>query len=453
MHRPNSSPARFPECFSSRGMTTSRIVPGSMVLRMTITGAPAWFASVRPICSHTRLMYLRSMPPFDRLGVPTQTNTRSLMRTASATSLVARSRPRPTCSSMISGRSFSMIGERPELMRSTLVFSGSTPMISWPSFARQAADTAPTYPSPRTQIFIAARMREIPLADPRTRPEKRSPTGQRRLVRTVLRISGIEAAPEGAHPLLGSSVGEGVGHHPALHLLLQPIVADGVRRGERLLEVARAELPHRARVVSPHAGIAIGLQLVAHRSLGGFRPGRAGQLLHVVPDLVRDHVGLGEVARRAKARLQLPVEGKVDVELLVAGAVERPHRRLADAAGRAHLALVEHQRRGPVLRARALEDGAPDVLGAAEHLRDELAHVVRRRALGGRPAFLLRGDLLPDLDRRSRIEAEQIGDDRHGDAADAEPAADHADAAAVLDVRARALVTEFHAPALQLPYR
>jgi hypothetical protein len=54
-----------------------------------------------------------------------------------------------------SGFAFSMIGERPSLMRSTLVRSGSTPMTSWPSFANRPADTAPTYPRPNTQIFIA----------------------------------------------------------------------------------------------------------------------------------------------------------------------------------------------------------------------------------------------------------------------------------------------------------
>src|SRR5436190_5079384 len=161
MHRPNSSPAFLPENFSRIGVTTSRIVPGSMVLRMTITGAPGWVASVRPICSQTRLMYLRSMPPFGWLGLPTQTNARSVWRTASPTSVEARRRPAATCSAMISPRSFSMIGERPELIRSTLVFSGSTPRTSCPSLARHPADTAPTYPSPRTQTFIGARMREF----------------------------------------------------------------------------------------------------------------------------------------------------------------------------------------------------------------------------------------------------------------------------------------------------
>ena len=43
-------------------------------------------------------------------------------------------------------------------------------------------------------------------------------------------------------------------------------------------------------------------------------------------DLVRDDVRLREVAGRAEALVQLPVETEVDVELVVAWTVERPDR-------------------------------------------------------------------------------------------------------------------------------
>src|SRR5258706_13981069 len=52
--------------------------------------------------------------------------------------------------------SFSMMGVLPALMRSTFLCSGSTPMMSWPSWARQPAETAPTYPRPSTLILITA---------------------------------------------------------------------------------------------------------------------------------------------------------------------------------------------------------------------------------------------------------------------------------------------------------
>ena len=49
-----------------------------------------------------------------------------------------------------------------------------------------------------------------------------------------------------------------------------------------------------------------------------------------MPDLVRDDVGLGEVARRAEALIELLEEREVEIDLAVGGAVERPHRRLAE---------------------------------------------------------------------------------------------------------------------------
>src|SRR5438067_554269 len=57
-------------------------------------------------------------------------------------------------------------------------------------------------------------------------------------------------------------------------------------------------------------------------------------------DLVRDDVRLREVTWRLEAVLQVAIEGKVDVELLVVRAVERPHGRLSHAAGRAHHAAA-----------------------------------------------------------------------------------------------------------------
>ena len=62
----------------------------------------------------------------------------------------------------------------------------------------------------------------------------------------------------------------------------------------------------------------------------------AEQRLHVMADLVGDHVGLREVAGRAEAIAQVAVEVEIDVDLLVGRAVERTHRRLRRAAGRAH---------------------------------------------------------------------------------------------------------------------
>ena len=51
---------------------------------------------------------------------------------------------------------------------------------------------------------------------------------------------------------------------------------------------------------------------------------RAFEVLDVVADLVRDDIGLGEVARRLEAARQLVEEGRVDVDRLVVGAIEGP---------------------------------------------------------------------------------------------------------------------------------
>ena len=52
----------------------------------------------------------------------------------------------------------------------------------------------------------------------------------------------------------------------------------------------------------------------------------------MVSDFVRQHVRLGEVARRAEPLLELTVEAQVDVDLARGRAVERPCRRPCDSA-------------------------------------------------------------------------------------------------------------------------
>src|SRR5688572_19899506 len=167
----------------------------------------------------------------------------------------------------------------------------------------------------------------------------------------ALRVAGVEAAPEPALALLGAAVREGLRHHAPLALLLQAVVADRRRGGQRLLDVAGLELVHRAGVVSPHAGVAVGLQFHAYRQVvllrrrgspaRGFHPAEAAaEVLYVMRDLVGDDIGLSEIARGSKALLQVAEKPEVDVQLLVARTIERPHCRLSHAAGGAHLSLV-----------------------------------------------------------------------------------------------------------------
>src|SRR5258708_35021945 len=86
---PKSTPAFFPDSCSRIGTTTSAVVPGSTVLRMTTTWQALLCVSAAPISADTRRTYVRSGPPLAWLRAPTQTSEILVRATASATSVVA----------------------------------------------------------------------------------------------------------------------------------------------------------------------------------------------------------------------------------------------------------------------------------------------------------------------------------------------------------------------------
>src|SRR5262249_16782181 len=96
-----------------------------------------------------------SMPPFRRLGVPTQISETSESPMAWSLDVVARRRPLPTTSRSSSASPGSTIGEVAALIIATFSAFTSTPATVWPAFARQAAVTHPTYPRPNTLTRIA----------------------------------------------------------------------------------------------------------------------------------------------------------------------------------------------------------------------------------------------------------------------------------------------------------
>ncbi len=215
-------------------------------------------------------------------------------------------------------------------------------------------------------------------------------------------------------------------------------------------------------MVRPHAGQAIGLQLEPHRQQIGLTLGYAlagllhlvrdaEQVLHVMADLVRDHVGLGEIALRPVALAELVEEGQVEIDLAVGRTVERPHLRLTDAAGAARGAGVQHHAGLAVLRPARLEDRPPGVLGVGQHHRHEARHLVfRRRArlprlsgLDGRRRHHLGG-----VEHHARVDAEVHRDQGEHDGADADLAATAQPAPAlppsILDVSALPAVTKVH---------
>src|SRR5690606_23432207 len=93
-------------------------------------------------------------------------------------------------------------------------------------------------------------------------------------------VAALEAAPEPGDALLRAAVRERLGRHRALGLALDAVVADRGRRAEALLHVALLEQLARAvRVVRPHAGQAVRLQLEAHRELVALRLRHAPAML------------------------------------------------------------------------------------------------------------------------------------------------------------------------------
>ena len=138
---------------------------------------------------------------------------------------------------------------------------------------------------------------------------------------------------------------------------------------------------HLVLIVSPYAGIVVGQQLQAYTyliaaHLVGLTHGRVGlvqrsrQVLHVVANLVGNHVGVGKgVALNAQLTLHLGEERQVDIQLLVARAIEGTHGSRSRAAGRVHLIAEQHQRRILVLTpAVLLEHLRPDFFGRGQDL-------------------------------------------------------------------------------------
>src|SRR4029450_3049156 len=246
-------------------------------------------------------------------------------------------------------------------------------------------------------------------------------------------LARVQSRAEPAHALLRGAVGEGFGRHVAARLLLEAVVADGGGSLEPGLDIARIEEVPPLGVEAPHAGEAVGLELHRHRERVAAAPARAralrrdllgdaDEVLHVMADLVGDHVGARELTRRPEALGQLLEERAVEIDALVPRAVERPDRVVVLAARGLDGAAEEDEARRLVLAALLLEDGAPCVLGVAQHARHE---VLGRVGRSGRAAARRRGRCgtvhrwgaaaLNPREDLQRIEPEEEAHDHHRD--------------------------------------
>src|SRR3954447_7333895 len=154
-------------------------------------------------------------------------------------------------------------------------------------------------------------------------------------------------------PLRRGAVRERLGVDPALRLLLDPVIPDRGGGRQALLQVAAFEDAAVIGRAGPDAGEAIGLELEAHgegirviRVVLALLPNLSLDpelLLDVVAELVRDHVGLGEVAGGLEASVELVEEAEVDVDPLIEWAVERPGLRAGRATAGVGLPTEEDQ--------------------------------------------------------------------------------------------------------------
>ena len=135
-------------------------------------------------------------------------------------------------------------------------------------------------------------------------------------------------------------MGPGLRGDLALHLLLDPVVADGLRSVHCSVEILLGDFADRARrilrrVPEPRAGVAVSLQLEPDRRRRGSRPLSAAlhplhgadQVLDVMAELVGQDVRLGSVAAlRPKLARQLVKESEIKVDRGVGWTVEGSDR-------------------------------------------------------------------------------------------------------------------------------
>jgi len=181
--------------------------------------------------------------------------------------------------------------------------------------------------------------------------------------------------------------------------------------------------------------------------------GYAEQRLYVVPDFVSHYIGLCEIARRVVAVRQIVEEGHVQIKLVVAGAVERPHRCAGVAAGRLYRPGEQYQFGLLVTAAILLKQRGPYVLRIRQHDRHEILQTRLLRARRRRGRLLGRfaqaaGLIQNDGGVDSKIQGHQRQHDG-ADSATRQSAPAHAHAAPVFDVVAASSAFPAHARLLQ----
>jgi aminopeptidase N len=139
-------------------------------------------------------------------------------------------------------------------------------------------------------------------------------------------------------------------HDNTLSLTLEHIVTDRMCGSQPFFNIARL---HPILILRrPNARVAVGLKLHRHLQAVTLHLARArlgvlhfvccsGQVLNVMPYLMRNDIRLGKVTGRAKAVLQFVIEGRIDVNLLIRRTIKRPHRGLGGTTTRLTLTVIK----------------------------------------------------------------------------------------------------------------
>jgi hypothetical protein len=164
----------------------------------------------------------------------------------------------------------------------------------------------------------------------------------------------------------------------------------------------------------------------------------ADDVLHMMPDLMRQHIGLREIAGRAKARAEVVVEPQVDVDVSITRAIKRASRGAGKAAGGLNAPRKERQRRLGIAFAPFGENRRPGVFGVGEDGRDEIPHLVCHAATGSNLLTLGR----TADGRLAREEVQGVDPQQPGENQDDDDRADSPAAGAAGDERSTPARTE-----------
>jgi hypothetical protein len=171
---------------------------------------------------------------------------------------------------------------------------------------------------------------------------------------------------------------------------LESVIANGAGRAHRFFDITGFDNAFdTVGITGPNAGQKICLQLEPDGELIVFRftdptahrlhtIGYTEQILHVMSNFVRYHIGLCEIASCTQAFLEQTVKTEVDVNASIVRAIKRTARATGEPATGPGLVREEHELWLLVLSAHLPEDLMPGVFGIGENDSDELRCLIVR---------------------------------------------------------------------------